>query len=204
MLLCCRTGEDDAVLARALALLPESRREKTLRLPAEKQASSAAAWLLAAYGCHALGIAPEFSPDAEGKPQFHSGGRHLSLSHSGMYAACAIARGPVGVDVQRVAPVREKTAARVCTAAEQEFLRREGSSPLQFCRLWALKESYFKACGRTGEQSLAVMQNAQFSLSFAQPGPPRVQGPPGFRFFLWNLPGEYVLALCASEGAKSD
>ncbi len=91
MLLCCRTGEDDAVLARALALLPESRRNKTLRLPAENRRRRPRR-ASCAYGCRALGIAPEFSPDAEGKPQFHSGGRHMSLSHSGMYALCECAR----------------------------------------------------------------------------------------------------------------
>lgn len=70
-----------------------------------------------------LGLPPaalEFGRTALGKPVLDGGAGarlHFSLSHSGSSAACAVARGPVGVDLEReqAIPEEEGVAARIFT-----------------------------------------------------------------------------------------
>lgn len=75
---------------------------------------------------------------------------HFSLSHSHGRALIALARVPVGADVQRV-PSPE--AAELCLPATHARERREiaGLPPAQrraaFARVWARKEAYLKGLG---------------------------------------------------------
>jgi hypothetical protein len=55
---------------------------------------------------------------------------------------CANARVPVRVDVQRVVSVREKTASRVCTAAEQEFCGAKAAARCSFAASGAQRELF--------------------------------------------------------------
>lgn len=88
--------------------------------------------------------------DGTGRP-FLSGpdgtGLHLSLATRAGLVAVALARRPVGIDVERVdaaAPPLE-----VLQPEEAAMLRAlpMASRPLAFARLWAAKEAYVKALG---------------------------------------------------------
>lgn len=101
----------------------------------------------------------------------------LSLSHSGDYAVCAVADSPVGVDIQKIVPVRsgmlrhffsekerrrfeEKYGLREGRAETEEPLKRAAADCVrrgdilpeaaaeEFLRLWTAKESYMKLTGR--------------------------------------------------------
>lgn len=101
---------------------------------------------------------------------------YLSLSHSGDYAACAIADCPVGVDIQKIQPVRHNMLRHFFTEEEEkEFRKRHGleecragvegalysvdalsqesacflseAAAREFLRLWTAKESYMKLTG---------------------------------------------------------
>jgi 4'-phosphopantetheinyl transferase len=102
-----------------------------------------------------LGLAPERVPiqsDARGKPHLEGGGFEFNLAHSGDLLLVAVAkRMPVGVDVERVRPLRDATAIarRFFTAREADWLEtRSGAERGRaFFRLWTRKEAVLKATG---------------------------------------------------------
>ena len=76
-----------------------------------------------------------------GKPYFK--GRpdvHVSLSHSKDYIACAFSSTRIGIDIEKVRPVKKGIAQRVCAASER--------SSFTFFSAWVLKESFIKWQGR--------------------------------------------------------
>ena len=125
----------------ALALLPEERREKALRIrPEDARLRSIGAGLL----LREAGIAPPFSYGEHGKP-YIPGGVHFSLSHSGELAALAVCEEtPVGLDAEVIAPVR-RAAARALTSEERDFM--EADPERRFAYLWTRKEAALKCTG---------------------------------------------------------
>ena len=105
----------------ALALLPEERREKALRIRREEaRLRSIGASLL----LRAAGIEPPFACGEHGKP-YIPGGPHFSLTHSGTLAALAVSDTPVGLDIEKIAPVR-RAAARALTIEERKYMEGYG------------------------------------------------------------------------------
>jgi len=70
-------------------------------------------------------------------------GAQLALSHSGDWAACAVADVPLGIDVEMPARPRDLhgLAELCCTAAERELLQAGTAS---FYELWCAKEAWVK------------------------------------------------------------
>jgi len=87
---------------------------------------------------------PEIAADALGKPCLRGAELYFNLSHSGAYAACAIADLPVGVDIQTSREYSEKLAERCFTPEERAALRAAREPDAEFTALWTLKESYLK------------------------------------------------------------
>ena len=104
MLLCCRLQYDGALLQRAGAASLPARREKAERIRSVRgRAASLAAGLLLRHGLFLCGLGEDqIRTGPEGKPFLAGNPAFVSLSHSGDYAACAIAPVPVGVDIQRI------------------------------------------------------------------------------------------------------
>ena len=124
----------------ALALLSDERREKALRIRREdaRRRSISAGLLL-----REAGIAPPFSYGEHGKP-YIPGGPHFSLSHSGELCALAVCETSVGLDTEKIAPVR-RAAARALTDEERDFM---GADPeRRFAYLWTRKEAVLKCTG---------------------------------------------------------
>ena len=78
----------------------------------------------------------------------------FSLAHTDGAVCVAVSSSPVGVDIEKVAPVREGLYSRVLTDSEREELLRlpEGEGALFFLETWVKKESLFK---RDGGECLA-------------------------------------------------
>ena len=115
----------------ALALLPEERREKALRIRREEaRLRSIGASLL----LRAAGIEPPFACGEHGKPCI-PGGPHFSLTHSGTLAALAVSDTPVGLDIEKIAPVRR--ARRALTIEERKYM--EADPERRFACLWTRK-----------------------------------------------------------------
>lgn len=74
------------------------------------------------------------------------GSRHLSISHSGPYAAAAIDAEPVGIDVQVVRSIKEG-AAHLFLTEEEAAVMRHCVVPDRLIHFWCAKEAAWKRRG---------------------------------------------------------
>ena len=72
------------------------------------------------------------------------GGPHFSLTHSGTLAALAVSETPVGLDIEKIAPVR-RAAARALTIEERDYMKADPER--RFAYLWTRKEAVLKCTG---------------------------------------------------------
>ncbi len=79
---------------------------------------------------------------------------HLSLSHSGDYAVCAVGDRPVGIDIQKIVPYNLKTAQKVCSEAELCRIEKSADKAAEFIKLWTKKEAVLKMQGTGVRQSM--------------------------------------------------
>lgn len=168
----------------ALALLSEERREKALRIRREDaRLRSIGAGLL----LREAGIASPFSYGGHGKP-YIPGGVHFSLSHSGELCALAVCGAPIGLDAEKITPVR-RAAARALTDEEREFM--ETDPERRFAYLWTRKEAVLKCTGA----GLSQPMNAFSVLG-------DTASPEGALLSLYTVEyGNYMLSAAAARSA---
>lgn len=98
-----------------------------------------------------LGLAPAAVPlaVADDRPVLPPGtGWFVSITHSGPVVACAVARRPVGIDVESAAdPPSESLVRRVAAPAEAEAILAAPDVSAAFLRAWVRKEAVAKAMG---------------------------------------------------------
>ena len=95
----------------------------------------------------ALRLRPTIARSERGKPYFlHVPDLHFSLTHSGLYGACAFCTQGVGLDLQ-VHSHRDlmKIARRFFHPQESAYLENHGFET--FFQIWTAKESYMKYTG---------------------------------------------------------
>ena len=100
---------------------------------------------------------------------------HFSISHTGPWVALAVSEEPVGIDAERVRPVTEKLARRICTetdwtyllAGRDSFDPEDGEQRLRFFRIWTAKEAWFKREG-TGITRLRELDYAHIPAQHFQ------------------------------------
>ncbi|MCD7881817.1 MAG: 4'-phosphopantetheinyl transferase superfamily protein [Clostridiales bacterium] len=179
-------------LADYRGVVPESRLYQLSVLTREERLRSLAAELLFQRAvqrhCREVPLPVSRDQDEHGKPYLL--GRpdfQFNLSHSGLWAVCAVAPVPVGVDIQQERPVSVKLS-RKFTAAEQQSLQGL-SSPLELHRifdLWTMKEAYTKCIG------LGLLCPFR-SFEAERPAP-------GYSTQLVDFPaGDYHLAICTQS-----
>lgn len=124
-----------------------------------------------------------------GKPYFADFPAKFSLSHCPGLVCCLISGEEAGVDAERVRPYRDKTARRICTQEELDYLAASKDRDLAFTALWTLKESQMKLFGEGFHYGF---QNAAFLFADGafQPITPGLSVAQYFDF-----PG-YVLSVC--------
>lgn len=96
----------------------------------------------------------------------HLGFTQFSLSHSGNYAACAISRNPVGIDVEHVREFRPAIAKRFFTPAEADACTDANA----FTVCWTLKESFLKAVGYGIRLPMDLFEICPLSFSVSRGG----------------------------------
>ena len=96
--------------------------------------------------------------DERGKPILPSLPWHISVSHSGHFAAVAVSDEEVGLDIERVARVSKSVVERVTTRSEQSQMK----STRDFFRLWTAKEAVLKI---TGDGISGSMQKIDLALT---------------------------------------
>ena len=130
--------------------LSEARRGKADRIRIEeKRRQSMAAGLLLECLLKEHGVPEPFcyGISGAGKP-FLPGTTniHFSLSHTKGMAVCALSDRPVGVDVERIRPIRENIARRYFDAEEQALLAGADREE-RFFEIWTRKEAEAKFLG---------------------------------------------------------
>ena len=90
--------------------------------------------------------------DERGAPYVDGENIHVSISHSGDYAVCAISDTPVGIDIEKVRPICARVAIGTFSAGEMEYLDTDGNefsdgALVRFYEIWTAKEAYSKLDG---------------------------------------------------------
>lgn len=127
------------------ALLTPERAEKARRFkfPDDQRRSAAAGLLL-----QAMLPGVEIGVNEFGKPTA-ANGRGFNLTHSGSYAAIALADCEVGVDLERLRPVNALRTGRIVFCDEEmELLRGANDRSGCFFDLWTKKEALLKCMGK--------------------------------------------------------
>lgn len=164
------------------ALSEERRRKVEAHLFERGRLLSAAAGYLLSCALQERGLGGvKISEGEHGKPYAEGGGFYFNLSHSGDIAVCAVSDGEVGLDVQKIAPVKDGLLTRVCTQSELRYIRSaEEGTECAFCRLWTVKESLIKQLGAGlslsparvevtfGEHIRANIDGAECNVSFCE------------------------------------
>lgn len=78
-----------------------------------------------------------------------SGAEYFSISHSGEYAALALAPMDIGMDMERIMEVHWPTVRKVFSVGQKEWLESqpEPEQPLEFTRMWTEHEAVLKLLG---------------------------------------------------------
>lgn len=70
----------------------------------------------------------------QGKPYFVNHAVEFSLSHSGMWAVCALSNAPVGVDIERIRPISERVWKRFLAEHAHEPYQDDREATLRWTR----------------------------------------------------------------------
>lgn len=136
---------------------------------------------------------PPIAADAHGKPYFTNHAIEWNLSHSHGLAVCALDAHTVGIDTEKIRPLRPRVVNRSFSTAEQNALAKSEDPDALFTALWTLKESYVKALGVGVSYPL---QQVEFALDGLQ----ILSHPPDYAFHLyaWDT---YMIACCGHPTA---
>ena len=142
-----------AELSRAIATLPDWRREKALRFKHEQgQKECTFAYLLlqeALSDVYGISDLSPFIIGEHGKPALaEHPSIHFNMSHCRHAIACVVSDHPVGIDIERIGRYKETLARHVLN--EQEFAQVTNSRQpdIEFARFCTQKEAIVKLTGR--------------------------------------------------------
>jgi 4'-phosphopantetheinyl transferase len=120
----------------------DQRLVRRAKVEALRRRAREAAVLSARYGGCRLG---RLEKDEAGVP-LPSNGLHWSLSHKECMVAAVVSPHPVGIDLERLAPVYAPLYDRIASAAEWALASQR--SETLFFRYWTAKEAVLKAVGK--------------------------------------------------------
>jgi 4'-phosphopantetheinyl transferase len=140
------TGQETETMLR---LLPTQRRERVLRLPEDKRREPLCAYLLLLLAlwqrCRWREL-PEIALTAEGKPYFPDHPEvHFNLSHTTGAVLVGLSEQPIGVDIERIRPVSQRSMQRLAGVDTVE----------EFYQSWVRREARTK---RSGEGVVTMMR----------------------------------------------
>lgn len=145
---------------RILRILPPNRRERLMKLrQEEKRREPLCAYLilcLALWELYQWRGFPEMAENSMGKPYFpEHPGVHFNISHTTGAVLVGVSDQPVGVDIERIRPVSQRTMRRLAdVSTEQDFFRN-----------WVRREARTKRSGNgigTMMRSETPLQQGEF------------------------------------------
>lgn len=179
---------------RYLGMMSECRRAR-IEKKAQREdrlRSVAAEMLLRASLASTLGIREQdivILEDERGAPYVKGVNVHVSLSHSGDYAVCAIADCPVGIDIEKIRPINMRVAERTFSDGELKHLGPDDEISDEvlrhFYEIWTAKEAYGKCVG-TGILLKDTIDTTKL------------------KDIVWAYPEGYVVSVVTSRTLKGD
>lgn len=170
--------------------IPKEKRNKLEAVKNKKaKKESILAWYLLSKALREKGVEKySVSFGENGKPYLENLPYFFNLSHSGDFVCCAIGERKVGLDCEKIKPVREAVIKKVLTEKERETLK---DTDGDFIRFWTLKESHLKHSGRGITEELYRLDFSEFSKtdSFRL----------GNLFFTVECIDEYYISVCSEE-----
>lgn len=91
-----------------------------------------------------LGIDDTIVRLPSGQPALARNTAFVSIAHCEDFAVCAVHEKPVGIDIEKLRPVKPGMAQRICTEEELSYVQ---EAPDRFFEIWTGKEAYFKMAG---------------------------------------------------------
>lgn len=151
--------------------------------------------------------------EPKGKPYFadlpYKNGKpltevHYSVSHSGDWWGCLMAKEPVGFDLEicRNEVHFEKIAKRFFTGEEHEWIKKMGSEG--FFDIWVRKEAFVKYLGSglgEGLSSFSVIENGKLTVKVTAPKHTELRRPPG-KILTCNVAEGVKAAYCSRSGTS--
>ena len=110
----------------------------------------------------------EIVRNPHGKPYFKDASVFFNYSHCKYGAACAVAKGEVGVDIEYSRRARPSVIERVCCDNEIKTIHNSDD----FMRIWVQKEAYSKFTGRGFSEGFKSIDTTKFprDIVFKQGG----------------------------------
>lgn len=143
-----------------------------LKMQEDRQRSLLAAKLVGAL-LATQNVVATLETDAEGKPYLKSSSLHISITHSGEGVACAISQEPVGIDMEKLKPVRQSLVKYACLPKEQAYILEgapegevltEKTAIERFFEVWTTKEAAYKKGGQKNLLSIDALQIQKQSI----------------------------------------
>lgn len=102
------------------------------------------------------GVAATLERDGNNRPYLEGCDLFVSITHSHEAVACALSQEPVGIDMEKIEPVRAALVRYVCRPEEWEYVQQgqsidarleEKQMLRRFFEVWTAKEAWFKKQG---------------------------------------------------------
>ncbi len=110
--------------------------------------------------------------DEKGRPYLKGSDLFISISHSLEGVACAVSETPIGIDTEKIRPVKKGLIEYACTKKEAEYILSDFTDtekditedPVmqRFYTVWTAKEAYFKKHG-SGITDICSVDTFSFS-----------------------------------------
>lgn len=105
---------------------------------------------------------------------------YVSFSHSSDMAVCAISDEPIGVDIEKIKPLKKREKYHFFTSEENEYVNSSSVPQISFLEIWTKKEAYLKCAEVKSSELSSVSVKSKFG---------------GYSFKTENENG-YIISVC--------
>ena len=147
------SNEQAAAVYRGLSASRKARIDR-LKKPEDKRRSLLATALVNQLLTTHNETGAKLENDESGRPFLHGSALFVSISHADSGVACTVSERMVGIDVERVHPIRHALVERTCLPIERSYVYGEAEPDgdtltdpqalTRFFEVWTAKEAYFK------------------------------------------------------------
>lgn len=143
------------------------------------------------------GRTAELYINSSGKPYLKNHGIYFNISHSGKYVLCAVGMEELGADIQKTGKYDIKVVDRFFHRNERLYIASlpNDRQAAAFFRMWALKESYIKALGKSIAgifDSFSIKVSGETAAAYID------DELLPYRFIEYKI-GEYFISVCTKE-----